>query len=346
MPAQKANNKNENNDSLKSQAKKVNLGKVPHHPNEKHRIDLPDGVPKPPILGMYVAKRGQGKSTAAVRLMKYYVDHKPPVFHKDLMFVISPTAESQQHLWDHIGIPEENVFTGSTADHVQQVIVAIVDVLKAAKERYEEDQEYMQAYRALVSGKNLTPRQELLLDRRDAQPLKDPAPWPRPCLLLDDLSHMKILDKPWFVSLCLRHRHLAGGVSLSMIIICQSLHGGLSRVVRQNCSLICLFSTHDKTCIDDLYKECSHLLDQEEFIAVFEDATDDFHSFLAVDLSQKDPNLVFSKNFEHWYQIRNKVPAPIENGGNSPDEDKPVKVEGVEEKETRTPKRGRKKQTN
>lgn len=291
-------------------AHKVNLGSVPHHPNEKHRIALPDGVPKPPILGMYVAKRGQGKSTAAVRLMSYYLQHKPPVFQRDLVFVISPTAESQQHLWDHMGISDENIFTATTAIQVQEIISAIIDVLQAAKERYEEDQEYLEAYKALMNGKSLTTRQEMLLDQRDAQPLLNPAPWPRPCLLLDDLSHMKILDKPWFISLCLRHRHVAGGVSLSMIIICQSLHGGLSRVVRQNCSLICLFSTHDKTCIDDLYKECSHLLDQEEFIAVFEHATTEFHSFLAVDLSQKDPNLVFSKNFEHWYQIRNKSSEP------------------------------------
>jgi len=30
---------------------------------------------------------------------------------------------------------------------------------------------------------------------------------------------------PWFVSLCLRHRHLAGGVSLSILVILQSLKG-------------------------------------------------------------------------------------------------------------------------
>lgn len=286
-------------------ASKINLGKVPHHPNEVHRIDLPPGVPKPPILGLYVAKRGQGKSTAAARLLKYYVDHKPPVFQKELVFVISPTAESQPHLWSYIGAETNNIFTASTPDEVKTIISNIVDHLKALREKYDEDQEYLDAYKILMHGGALTTRQEALLDSRDAMPLENPQPWPRPVLLLDDLSHMKILDKPWFVSLCLRHRHLAGGVSLSMLIICQSLHGGLSRVVRQNCSLICLFSTHDKTCIEDLYKECSHLLDQEEFEAVFANATEDFHSFLAVDLSQSDPNLVFSKDLQKWYQIRN-----------------------------------------
>lgn len=132
-------------------------------------------------------------------------------------------------------------------------------------------------------------------------------------LILDDLSHLKVMDRPWFISLCLRHRHLAGGVSLSMIAICQSLRGGLSRVVRQNCSLICLWSTHDKTALDDLYQECSHLLDKPEFEAVFHAATDEFHDFLAVDLTQHDPNLVFSRNLEKWYQIRADKLSPEED---------------------------------
>jgi NhaP-type Na+/H+ and K+/H+ antiporter len=139
--------------------------------------------------------------------------------------------------------------------------------------------------------------------------------------MLDDLSHMKVLDKPWFVSLCLRHRHIAGGVSLSMIIICQSLHGGLSRVVRQNCSLICLFSTHDKTALDDLYRECSHLLDQDEFEALFHAATEDFHSFLAVDLSQDDPNKVFSKDLQKWFQIRNSAHKTLLETAEKKDDD-------------------------
>ena len=287
----------------------INLGKIPHHPNEKYRISLPDGIPRPPILAMYVAKRGQGKSTAAVRLMKYYIDHKPSVFHSDLTFVISPTAESQSHLWNHLGIPDENVFGAASGNDVKTIIDSIVDLLRALKEKHDNDEEYLEAYRLMKAKKELSPRQQAILDQRDSQPLTNPQPWPRPVLLLDDLSHLKVLDQKWFISLCLRHRHLAGGVSLSMLIILQSLRGGLSRVVRQNCSLICLFSTHDKDCKDDLYRECSHLLDKAEFEAVFGNATEEFHSFLAVDLSQTDPNKVFSKNLEHWYEIRLK-PQP------------------------------------
>lgn len=264
---------------------------------------------------MFVAKRGQGKSTAAVRLLKYYIDHKPAVFQKELTFVISPTAESQQHLWDHIGLDDENVHVASTEKQVREIVDGIIEKLKEEKLKYDEDQEYIEAYKKLTKGGELTTREELLLDMRDAQPLDHPHPWPRPMLVLDDLSHLKVMDRPWFISLCLRHRHLAGGVSLSMIAICQSLRGGLSRVVRQNCSLICLWSTHDKTALDDLYQECSHLLDKPEFEAVFHNATDDFHDFLGVDLSQHNPDMVFSKNLQQWYQIRgtSNIIEPMDN---------------------------------
>lgn len=288
-------------------AANVNLGNVPRHPLDVHKLPLTDGVPKPPILGIFVGKRGQGKTVTATRLLHYYTHQKPEVFQKDLVFVVSPTAESQQHLWDHIGVKEEHIFAVSTNTEIKQIVDDIIEILKSKKEKYDEDQEYIEAYNALMADKQLTARQQFLLDMREAQPLDDPEPWPRPVLLLDDLSHMKVLDKAWFISLCLRHRHVAGGVSLSIMMLVQSLRGGVARVIRQNCSLIILYSTHDQTAKDDLYAECSHLLDKEEFMALFEHATDERHDFLSVDLSQDDKNKVFSRSFEHWYQIANHV---------------------------------------
>ena len=213
---------------------RINLGKIPHHENEKYAIKLPDGVPRPPILGLFVGKRGQGKSTSAIRLLKFYVDHKPEVIQKELVFVISPTYENQFHLWDYVGIPEENIFGCTTLPEVREVIDNITKILKSKKTQHDEDIEYQEAYQALCQDKDLTPRQEYLLEKRNAEPLaeEDMEPYPRPCLLLDDLSHMKVLDSKYLISLCLRHRHLAGGVGLSMMILCQSLRGGLSRVVR------------------------------------------------------------------------------------------------------------------
>lgn len=295
----------------------VNLGNVPKHPLDVHKIPLKDGVPKPPILGIFVGKRGQGKTVTATRLLHYYTHNNPEVFQKELVFVISPTAESQQHLWDHIGVLEDNIFAVATPSEIKQIVDSIIEILKSKKEKYDEDQEYIEAYKVLVNGGTLTARQEFLLIQRDCQPLEHPEPWPRPILLMDDLSHLKVLDQKWFISLCLRHRHVAGGVSLSILMLVQSLRGGVARVIRQNCSLIILYSTHDQTAKEDLYAECSHLLDKEEFMALFEHATDERHDFLSVDLSQDDKNRVFSRSFEHWYEIDAR--------GNALHQDQPIR---------------------
>ena len=301
----------------------VNLGNVPKHPLDVHKITLKEGVPKPPVLGIFVGKRGQGKTVTATRLLHYYTHHSPPVFQKELVFVISPTAESQQHLWDHIGVEEEHIYAVYTPTEIKAIVDDIIEILKSKKEKYDEDQEYLEAYDALIHDRQLTPRQQFLLDMRDCQPLDDPEPWPRPILLLDDLSHLKVLDKAWFISLCLRHRHVAGGVSLSILMLVQSLRGGVARVIRQNCSLIILYSTHDQTAKEDLYAECSHLLDKDEFMALFEHATDQRHDFMSVDLSQDNKNKVFSRCFEHWYEIDNHVGAALLQDFRLPNPDLP-----------------------
>lgn len=311
----------------------MNLGKIPHHPNQKYAIPLPDGVPKPPILGLYIGKRGSGKSTAAVRLLHYYLEHRPQVFNKDLTYVISPTADSQYHLWDFMGIPRENIFTCSTSAAVKNAIDGIITTLTKRKEEFDLDIAYLEAYTKLLTKKNagkLTPREITLLESRDFREPVDPV-YPRPCLMLDDLSHLRVLDSNWFISLCLRHRHIANGVSLSMIMICQSLRGGVSRVIRQNASLIVLFATHSKDNREDLYEECNHLLTKEEFMAIFEDATSDLHSYLALDLTQKDPNLAFSKNLEHHYEIVGEIPPPEISKSEPPASSSAVEVKDIKD---------------
>jgi len=322
-----------------SKSKPVALGAIPKHPLDIHKIPLQEGVPKPPVLGIFVGKRGQGKTVTATRLLHYYTHHNPEIFQKELVFVISPTAESQKHLWDHIGVLEEHVFAVATPAEIKRIVDDIIEVLKSKKEKYDEDQEYLEAYKLLMAGKTLTARQEFLLIQRDCQPLVDPEPWPRPILLMDDLSHLKVMDQKWFISLCLRHRHVAGGVSLSILMLVQSLRGGVSRVIRQNCVLIVLYSTHDQTAKDDLYAECSHLLGKDEFMALFEHATDKRHDFLSVDLSQDDKNRVFSRSFEHWYQIDAR--------GNALHEDQPIRaIHGESSVHPSEPSKGRSRARN
>ena len=108
----------------------MDLGACPKHKLDVHRIELPPGVPKPPLLASFVAKRGPGKSSAAVRLAKHNMDHTPPVFNREQVWVISPTATSHSHLWEHLNLPPENIHEASTGAEVKAIMEDILEKIK------------------------------------------------------------------------------------------------------------------------------------------------------------------------------------------------------------------------
>lgn len=281
----------------------MKLGSVPTSTQDRHKLKFQPGVPKLPCLAMLVSKRGQGKSTLAARLVKSYVQQQALDPH--LVYIVSPTIESQNHIVEYLGMPAENAISVSSDKDVKEALATILEQVAAARELFDSHETYCQAYTKLSHRKQLTQRELALLESRDCSPPAHGVTFPRCAVILDDLSHFgKTLTSNWFTSLCLRHRHVASGTGVSLFILVQSLKGGLCRPVRQNASLIVLWQTHDKTNLDDLYKECSHLLDRENFYSVFKDATQNVHDFLTIDLTQSNPNAVFSKNFDVYYKLK------------------------------------------
>jgi hypothetical protein len=279
----------------------MRLQSAPSNPNDKFKVNLPEGVPKLPCLAVVIGKRGQGKTVLATKLIKWYVKNHA-VNH---VYVISPTASSQKHLWDWLGIADENILNVSSGKEVRDAVSHIVEEIKTKKTRFDSSREYFQAYSNLLHGRQLSPREADLLEVNQCrEPMLEP--YPKPIVLMDDLSHFdRVLTSSWFTNLCLRHRHLCDGVGVSLVLLLQSLKGGLARPTRQNASLIILFGTHDLSALEDLYKECSHVLTKERFFQIFRDATNDPHGFLSIDLSQQNPDRVFSKNLEKYYAISN-----------------------------------------
>jgi hypothetical protein len=252
-----------------------------------------------PLLAGFFAKRGLGKTTTATRLLKSYMDAS--VFMPEWVFVISPTAPSQRHLFSYLGISDGNVYTSN----LKPAIDAILERMTAGKQAWDIEQEYEQAYQMLMQMPSaLTPRQISILESRNGIPPRRTVTYPRSCVLIDDASHQKNgLNAPWFVNLALRHRHVCGGAGLSMIICVQSLHQGISRSIRQNLSFIAVWATHDKTCKEDLFKEVSAYLSKETFFRIFHEATRDPHNFLGISLSERDPNKVFTLSLEQPIKV-------------------------------------------
>ena len=289
----------------------MKLDKLPDNPLDKHKTILPAGTcPLLPILGMFCGRRGQGKSTACTRLVRWYVNRKL----LNSVYVISPTALSQSDLWKYGKIPSDNIYQVNSGSEVRAAISKILEEVEQLKIQYDQYESYKDAYTRLMRKEYVSTEQLSLLENNSYLPPGPPVDWPAPGIILDDLSHFdKVLPSTYFTSLCLRHRHLCGGVGISLFILVQNLKSGLPRAIRQNLSLIVLYGTHDKTNLLDLYYECSHLLNKERFIEVFTDATSKPHSFLAIDLSQTDPAYVFSQDFQKFYSIENNSDSSVIN---------------------------------
>jgi hypothetical protein len=276
--------------------------KLPRVPKKKVvDIHTPEGLFELPALIMAVGARGQGKTVAICRIIKSYLDHKS----LNHVYVISPTLHSQLHLFrEYMDIDPDNLYQVDTPAEVKHAFDEIQVNIDGLYKQHLEDKEYVEAYRRLIHHLPMTPKQEILLERRQAQEPGKITPRPIAMVLVDDCQSLgRVLQSQWFASICLRHRHLCSGASISICVLCQSLRSSLSKSIRQNASGIILFGTHDKTALQGLYEECSAYCDKDTFYRIFDEATQDKHSFLAIDLCNKDKNKVFSKNLDSYFSM-------------------------------------------
>lgn len=121
------------------------------------------------------------------------------------------------------------------------------------------EKEYDQAYQILMQMPwALTQRQIAILESRNGAPPTRMVTYSRSCVLIDDASHQEeriessLVRKPGIASSALHHRHASGSAGLSIIICVQSLHQGISRSMRQDLLFIAMWSTHGKTCKEEL----------------------------------------------------------------------------------------------
>jgi virulence-associated protein VapD len=98
----------------------------------------------------------------------------------------------------------------------------------------------------------------------------------------------------WLNRAILNGRHY----QLNVIVAAQHLKA-ITRCIRENTQLWALFPNKNlKTVIDDIYPLVSGRLTEEEFLKLYEYATDETHSALVID--EKDPAapLLFKKNLD------------------------------------------------
>ena len=252
----------------------------------------PKGLFKLHSLCAFIGMRGSGKTHAMVNLAKEYLDHGS--FTR--VFIISPTYESNP-IFHVLRAAKEDVYEDSNNS-----LKAVEDILKKCAEDSDDYDHYHVYMRAYLKWKRKAPLkldQKTMLENNNYE--KPPTiPRPSPLLIVDDMSHSDIYSTSRhnpFINLCLRHRHINHGKGITIFLAAQTFRSGIPLALRQNIQQYFIWPTRDETQLESIYHEVANLTDYDTFKSLYNQATQDPHDFLAIDMNPLHPTLQFRRNF-------------------------------------------------
>ena len=131
---------------------------------------------------------------------------------------------------------------------------------------------------------------------------------PKSLLILDDvLGSQAILQSSGLTKIATLNRHIApldknhsgrsaGGLSVMILTQSYKMNNGISRVLRENLSLLTLFKNKQKKQLDAIREELSNVVSVDLFNKAYETATDEKYGNLTIDFNPKENKYIFRKN--------------------------------------------------
>ena len=123
-------------------------------------------------------------------------------------------------------------------------------------------------------------------------------------LIMDDCMSLPILSQPssGLVNTCIKHRHIADGLGLSICMLVQSYCavGGVPRPIRENCTLLCLFKLKDQNQLKKIHEEIGSDVELHKFDQMFDYATSKPFGFLCIDFNPKSAEQTFRCCFNEY----------------------------------------------
>jgi hypothetical protein len=275
-------------------------------------IDTPIDLPKMHFVGLSIGKRGSGKTVAIVNLLKYLQD----AGCLDRLFIVSPSVHSNFHILEMVKYDQEDVYEEPSKASID----SIIEKVKKEATEYEDYIEKMKQYKKLqkfINSEENFIHDDTLMSLFGEDDFKKPEhKWngkkPIMCILFDDCQGSDLYKpKCNLYNHVIKHRHLGqfktlkGALGVSMIFAVQSyksIGGGLPRGIRSQATWLMLFKTKDIKELDEVADEASGEISKERFLEVYEEATNEDHSFLFVDFHPKEKDLMFRKRFDHYIQ--------------------------------------------
>jgi hypothetical protein len=259
------------------------------------------------FVAVFNGSRGSGKTYSLIKFIRLmekskYIDPKTGDKVPIRTFLISPTVDANSHFFHTLKSLDDN---NIHHDYSNEVLDGIVEGIKTDIDETKEYKRKRDIYLKYIKHKNskklmnyFTKEEWAELEMMDFE-LPEKPTYPAGVinnLILDDcvgLDCFKTSRKNKFQSFLIRNRH-----HWTNIFICSQAIKSLPKTIRLNTSLFILFKYANKeTIIKDLYIEVSNLCTEEEFLELFEYATDDKHSFLCLNFTQGDKTRIFRKDF-------------------------------------------------
>jgi hypothetical protein len=274
-------------------------------------IDTPDDIPKLNTLLVLSGKRGGGKGVAITTYVKKLMD----LNLIDRVILISPTYWSNKTIFEPLNINEETDIIEPTRDAVK-TLVELVEKDKDEYDEYLKKKKMYQKYKKMMASDtplwNIEP--DLMMEFLAMGFFEEAPKWkylddthpPRIFAIFDDIMGTEIMKQSsGLVNLCIKHRHIAKGLGISIALLVQSYCaiGGIPRPIRENATLLALFKCKDAGQIEKIHSEIGADVDLEQFDKMFKYATDKPYGFLVIDFSPKSPDKMFRSGWNEYLSM-------------------------------------------
>jgi len=262
-----------------------------------------------PCLHMIVGQRTSGKSYLTSKILAQA--KKEQTF--DVIYIVTPSFNSNKAYFGKY-ISEQNVFEPTKS--------SIGEVIKKVEEDRDEWEQYLQdlelykkfkndiknKHFSLIDGDSLIEYMNRgFFEKRPTWKYKNEEP-PKSMLILDDcLGSEAILQSSGLTRIATLNRHIGplkenykerSACGLAVIILSQSykMNNGISRVLRENLSLLTLFKNKQEKQMESIREELANVVDEELFNKAYNYATKEKYGNLTVDFKPKTLCRTFRKN--------------------------------------------------
>ena len=284
--------------------------KPPKH--ESGLYETHELMPKMHQVCIAVGKRASGKSTAIVNLIEN--------LEYDYCIAVSPTMNSNLELMKRLNILHifEDVDDPSIIDNIKKIVEDEATVL----EQYKQDlKDYYKMVNDIDKG-NFLHDNDLMKFYHDNDFMKPTHIWhgkkPRIAVIFDDMMGSTIYSKPRKLNaLSTYSRHIGqlkegGAIGVSLFFLIQSFKaqsGGLSKVIRNQCTSLLLFKTKDLKELDDVANSCGGEIDVELFKTVYDTAigSGEGYPFLFIDLHKKPSHVSMFRRYFNEFIISEEL---------------------------------------